>query len=81
MTSTCPKCNGTGKRELSPGLNAAAQAVSRLGTPTIAEIYAVLPDRKRISITAVNRRVERLVTLNVLKRVANSQPPRYQIAQ
>jgi len=79
MTISCPKCSGQGKIKLFDALSPVLAIIQELGTPTIAEIYQRSKDRKRVTSYAVNRRVERLVKLGLVKKVAKSQPPRYQL--
>jgi len=77
----CPACNGTGQSKLSPPLQSVVDAVKSLGEPTRGEIFKYLPERKRIDLTAVYQRVLRLNRMNVLRRIPNVRPARYQVVE
>lgn len=80
MKITCNTCAGTGERELSPVLYRVIRVIAALDNPTISEIYTRISDRSEIDLTAIHRRVERLLEMGLLKRVARSYPARYCLA-
>ena len=54
---TCPKCNGSGKRELSKVYQQTLEVIRKLGSPTISELQKHF---KGVCPTAINQRVKRL---------------------
>ena len=56
------------------------RVVAALENPTITEIYQEVSDRAEIDLTAIHRRVERLLEMGLLKRVVRSYPARYCLA-
>jgi len=79
MTMKCRKCNGTGRTPLYPALREVLTVLEKLGPLKIPEIYEALPSRNTICATAVNRRVERLVKMKLVKKVAKLGVARYQV--
>lgn len=67
MMLPCTKCAGTGKAELPSRLAPTFEAV-KSGLQTTTEIYAAAKDRKTVGVTAINRRLERLTLLGVIRR-------------
>jgi len=78
FTHKCPRCKGTGRAPLSRILERIV-AICAECHPTIREIYERLPERKSIVLTATHRRVERLVAMGVLRKVAKTHPARYEL--
>lgn len=74
MTIKCPTCNGSGKATLSKKMQAVVDAVDKLRNPTSPQIYRSLPESvlrskggRKIVPTAINRRVQRLVDMGILR--------------
>ncbi len=63
----CTACQGTGKAPLGAALQVVVDCLKDHGPLTIAEIYD--HTNKRIGVTAVYRRVERLMVLRIVKQV------------
>jgi len=63
-TIECPKCH-SGKLALQGPLLRTYEAIVTLGSPTVPEIAEHL--NESIHATAVNRRVERLLTMNLIR--------------
>jgi predicted transcriptional regulator len=63
----CNACRGTGRVPLPKELLETLEEV-RNGHRTAIDIWARSDDRKNINVTAVNRRLERLRSLGLLKR-------------
>jgi len=79
MTNTikCARCKGTGRQKLSVTMQSTLDTVNGLDQPTIHDIYINLPERNTFVLTAAHRRVERLVDMGLLKKVAKTSPARY----
>lgn len=80
FTHKCPRCDGTGRAPLSKSLERIV-AICAEGHPTVREIYDRLPEQKHIVLTATYRRVERLLKMGVIRKVAKSNPARYELAK
>lgn len=80
FTHKCPRCDGTGRAPLSKSLERIV-AICAESHPTVREIYASLPEHKHIVLTAIYRRVERLLKMGVLRKVAKSNPARYEVTK
>jgi len=81
MKLKCTKCNGTGEARLPRALDETLFAIIKHGPATVPEIYEKVPDSKAIKPTAANRRVERLVALGLVKKVAKTSPARYEVCR
>jgi len=81
MKLKCTKCNGTGEAQLPIALRETFAAMQKLQPSTIPEIYVKLPDNGVLRPTAANRRVERLVALGLVKKVAKTSPARYEVVR
>lgn len=72
MTSKCPCCNGTGRKDLPEKLQAVVNVLEDepLKTSTVGRIHAALAkaNGKELHLTATSRAVERLINLGVVKR-------------
>ena len=66
-TIPCPRCEGTGKAELSDKLAITLVAVRTLKEATAASVSTEIGSQD-IGVTAFNRRLEMLVCLGILKR-------------
>lgn len=77
-TIPCQRCNGTRRQPMPAVLHETLTAIKELGKPSMVEIHAHISkgkpvDRKRCP-TAVNRRVERLIGLKLVKQVSSRKP-------
>jgi predicted transcriptional regulator len=81
MTMKCTKCNGTGEAQLPLALQETYLELLAAGPSTVPQLYELLPDFKAIRPTAANRRVERLVALGLVRKVAKTSPARYEVVK
>jgi DNA-binding MarR family transcriptional regulator len=61
----CSRCSGKGRINLTPTLFRTLRVIDALGQPSRTEIHTKLAEQ--IDITAVHRRVERLLALNLVR--------------
>lgn len=67
---TCPKCHGSGQRELSKVYAQTLDLIRKLGKPTIADLQKRI---QGVCPTAVNQRVKRLKDFGAV-RVSGERP-------
>lgn len=68
----CPRCKGRGHLKLATHYRQTLQAIRLLGKPTIQELRGKL-DVNGLVPTAINKRVERLAALGMVKVFRNQQ--------
>ncbi len=73
----CPRCHGTGKRNLTAPYRDCFESILALGKPTISDIH----DRSggTLHLTATTRRVELLIEWGLVRKVSNERPMRYEV--